>query len=167
MHKQSSIVGGVILILVGLFFLALQFLPESVTQFLDIGQQWPLIIVAVGGIFLLSALLFQPPMAIPGSIMTGIGLMLYYQNLTGHWESWAYSWTLIPGFVGFGIWLMYTLEGKFSEGIRHGGRLLLISLGMFVFFAVMFSGFRGLLWPVGLIVLGVVLLGRNLLRGRK
>ena len=167
MHKQSSIVGGVILILVGLFFLAFQFLPESMTQFLDIGRQWPLIIVAVGGIFLLSAFLFQPPMAIPGSIMTGIGLMLYYQNLTGHWESWAYSWALIPGFVGFGIWLMHTLEGQFREGVRHGARLLLISLGMFVFFGVMFSGFRGLLWPVGLIVLGVVLLGRNLLRGRR
>lgn len=167
MHKQSSVVGGIILILVGLFFLALQFLPETVTQFLDIGRQWPLIIVAVGGIFLLTAFLFQPPMAIPGSILTGIGLMLYYQNLTGHWESWAYSWTLIPGFVGVGIWLMHMRQGQFGEGMRHGGRLLLISLGMFAFFGVMFSGFSNLLWPVGLIVLGMVLLGRNLLRGHR
>ena len=57
MHKHSSVVGGIILILVGLFFLALQFLPEEVTRFLDIGNQWPLIIVALGGIFLVGAIL--------------------------------------------------------------------------------------------------------------
>jgi hypothetical protein len=39
----------------------------------------------------------------PGSILAGIGGIFYYQNLTNDWESWAYIWALIPGFVGIGV----------------------------------------------------------------
>ncbi len=44
-------------------------------------------------------------LAIPGSIITGIGLLLLFQNLTSYWESWSYGWTLIIIFVGAGIYL--------------------------------------------------------------
>lgn len=167
MHKQSSIVGGIILILVGLFFLATQFLPEEVARFLDFGNQWPLILVGLGGIFMLGAILAQPELAIPGSIVGGLGVMMYYQNLTNSWESWSYAWTLILGFVGFGIFLMHTLQKKPRQGLREGGRLMVVSLVLFLFFGLMFSGFQGLLWPVGMIGLGVLLLLRNVWRGRK
>ncbi len=39
----------------------------------------------------------------PSIIVGGIGGILAYQDYTGHWESWSYLWTLIPGFVGLGI----------------------------------------------------------------
>ncbi len=166
MHKQSSVVGGTSLILLGLFFLALQFLPEEIARLVDLGNQWPLLIVAVGGVFLLGALLVQPPLAIPGTIIAGVGLLLYYQNLSGNWASWAYAWTLIPGFVGLGIFLMHLRQGTMKQGIKEGGRLMITSLGLFLLFGLFFSGFRGLLWPVGLIVLGLMLLMRNVWRGR-
>ena len=166
MHKQSSVVGGIILILFGVFFLALQFLPEEITHLLDLSHQWPLIIVGIGGVFMVFALLAQPPLAILGSIVGGIGLLLYYQNVTGNWESWAYAWTLIPGFVGLGIFLMHALQRQIAQGLREGGRMMLVSLGLFLFFSLMFSGFRGILWPVGMIALGALLLLRNLWRGR-
>ena len=166
MHKQSSVVGGIILIFLGLFFLALQFLPEEIARFFDLGNQWPLLIVAVGGVFLLGALLVQPPLAVPGTIIAGIGLLLYYQNLSGNWASWAYAWTLIPGFVGLGIFLMHLRQGKMRQGLKEGGRLIVTSLALFLLFGLFFSGFRGLLWPVGMIALGLILMLRNVWRGR-
>ncbi len=159
MEKRSSIVGGLILILVGALFLLMQLFPGLAEQ-IDMAQQWPFIIIVVGGVFLLTALLGTPPLAIPGSIITGIGGLLYYQNLTGNWGSWAYAWALIPGFVGIGRMLMYLLQGKARRGIREGGRLVLISAVMFVVFAAFFNGLGGLgrYWPVLLILGGAALL---------
>ncbi len=102
MHKRSSIIVGTILIVVGLLFLAVQLFPGLAFN-LDIDRQWPLIIVSVGVLLILSALFCSPSLAIPGSIVSGIGGILYVQNLTDTWESWAYVWTLIPGFVGIGM----------------------------------------------------------------
>ena len=93
--RTSSIIAGLILILVGLFFLLLPFFPDLADS-ISIAELWPLIIVGVGGLFLLGALLGTPDLAIPGSIIAGIGLMLYYQNANNAWETWAYSWALIP-----------------------------------------------------------------------
>ena len=43
-------------------------------------------------------------LAVPGSIVTMVGMILFYQNVTGHWASWAYAWLLIfPTAVGLGI----------------------------------------------------------------
>ncbi len=155
MEKRSSIVGGMILILVGATFLLMQLFP-SVAEQIDLARQWPLIIVAIGGFFLLAALVGTPPLAIPGSIVGGIGGILYYQNLTGNWDSWAYIWALIPGFVGVGIVLMYVLRGQLRQGLQAGGPQIVISAIMFVIFAGFFTGLGGLgrYWPVLLILAG-------------
>src|SRR5438552_19018391 len=42
-------------------------------------------------------------LAVPGTVITGTGLILFYQNITGHWQSWAYVWTLYPLFVGLAL----------------------------------------------------------------
>ena len=155
MEKRSSIVGGLILILVGSLFLLMQLFPGLAEQ-IDLARQWPLIIIAIGGFFLLAALLGTPSLAIPGSIVGGIGSLLYYQNLTGNWDSWAYAWALIPGFVGLGIMLMYLLRGQPKRAFREGGRQLVVSLVLFVIFAAFFNGLGGLgqYWPVILILVG-------------
>lgn len=152
MKKRSSVVGGAILILVGLFFLGLQMFP-SLFRLLDLGQQWPLIVIAVGVFFLFGAFAGTPPLAIPGSIVTGVGAILYYQNLTGHWESWAYIWALIPGFVGVGLLLSAMLGGQ-REGIMSGRRLIIISAILFLVFTG-FLGGVGQFWPVALIIFGL------------
>lgn len=155
MEKKSSIVGGLILILVGTLFLLMQFFP-GLAERVDFASQWPLMIVAIGVFFLLASLVGTPPLAIPGSVVTGIGGILYYQNLTGNWASWAYIWALIPGFVGLGTILMHTLQGHLRRGIREGGGLLVISAVMFVIFAAFFNGLGGLgqYWPILLILAG-------------
>jgi hypothetical protein len=159
MQKRSSIIVGAILIIVGALFLLAQLFP-SIAISLDIGRQWPLIIVVVGGLLLFSAFLGTPPLAIPGSIVSGIGAILYVQNLTNTWSSWSYIWTLIPGFVGIGMIISGLLGHHRSTMWRKGSRLLLISFVLLLVFGTFFNGFGGLgrYWPVLLIASGLWML---------
>ena len=82
--RRGSIIAGVVLIAAGALLLVLPLFP-NVSDFINIEKQWPLIIVGVGGFFILGALLGTPELAVPGAIVGGIGLMLYYQNLFDAW----------------------------------------------------------------------------------
>ena len=66
MQKRSSIIAGLILIIVGAFFLLAQAFPGLASIF-NPSFYWPFIIVVVGGLFLLVAFLGTPPLAVPGS----------------------------------------------------------------------------------------------------
>jgi hypothetical protein len=161
-EKRMNIVGGILLILIGAALLAAQFLPGFDVQF-----SWPWIIILVGlFLFGLGAMVGEPGMAVPACIVGGIGGILYYQNATGHWESWSFLWTLIPGFVGVGIVLMNLLSGEGLQAFQEGGMLILVSLTMFAVFGSFF-GALGLVsdyWPVLLILLGILILIRPLLK---
>lgn len=165
MKRNNGIVLGIILIILGLLFLAREIAPQYF-QFWD----WPIIIIGLGGIFLLWAILSGTGgLAVPGSILAGIGGIFYYQNLTGDWESWAYIWALIPGFVGVGIIISGIIDRNYKEAFTGGLIMLLIS-GM-LFFA--FGSAFGLpqevtmYWPALLILLGIVALVRALSSGKR
>lgn len=165
MEKRSSVIGGVILIVVGALFLVLQMFP-SVAERLNWADQWPLIIVGIGGLFLVSALFGTPELAVPGSFLAGLGGLLYYQSITDNWGSWAYAWTLLPGFAGVGLILQGLLRGRLRAGVVEGGRLLMFSLVMFAIFGSFLGGwhFGGFLWPLALILVGLWLLFKNLMQ---
>lgn len=161
--RRSSLVGGVLLILLGMWFLAMQLVPELGSLF-----SWPWIIIGVGVTLLIIGLASGvPAMAIPASIVAGIGGLLYWQNVTGNWESWAYAWTLIPGFVGVGIILSGLLGDSHSE-IQGGVWLVAISVVLFLAFGSFFGamGLIGPYWPVLLILLGLLILVRPFSRLR-
>jgi hypothetical protein len=164
-QSRSNLALGVILILVGGYFLAQQFFPDFV---LFQTLTWPMIVIGVGVLLLVIGLLTnQPDMAVPAAVVAGIGGLLYYQNATNDWESWAYAWTLIPGFVGVGTLLAGLLGENLRQSVRHGFNLILISLVMFAIFFSIFGG-KGLgeYWPVLIILLGVWMLVRSFWRGR-
>jgi hypothetical protein len=154
--RRSSIIAGIILIGVGLFFLVLPAFP-NLSSVIDISQQWPLIIVAIGFIFLLGALVGTPELAIPASIIMGTGAILYYQNLSGNWWTWSFIWALYPGFVGIGIIISEALQGRGRSGLRTGSRLIVISVILFLVFGFFFGAgmASGVMLALLLIALGV------------
>lgn len=165
--RRSALVGGVVLILLGLFFLVSQVAPGLWGW---VGPlSWPLIVVGVGAFLLLIGLASNAPgMAVPACIVGGIGLLLYWQNATGNWESWAYAWTLIPGFAGVGTILMGLWGGKWRH-VADGAGTVLVSLILFAVFASFFGGpfSLGKYWPVLLILLGLFSLGRYFWRQQR
>lgn len=166
--RRSRLVLGLILILIGAGLLALQLVP-GLDAWFDVRFEWPLIIVGIGVLMLFLGLLFgAPDMAVPATVIAGIGGLLYWQALTGRWESWAYVWTLIPGFVGLGMILAGLFGGSMRSSIREGTRLILVSLVLFVIFGSISGalGFLGDYWPVLLILLGLLFLVQALTRRR-
>ena len=166
--QGSNIAAGLVIILIGAAFLAAQIFPDSFA-FLDMKQNWPLLVIGVGVFLLLMGLLSSTPtLAIPASIVAGIGGILYWQNVTGRWESWAYIWTLIPGFVGVGVIVSGMLAGQTRTALQDGSRAIVVSLVMFAIFGSLLGGglFSGLLWPILLIGAGLMILLGSLFRSR-
>lgn len=169
--KRKSIASGFILILIGLIFLAFQVIP-TLNAWVGSEFTWPMSIILVAvGLLLIGALTGTPDMLIPASIVAGIGGILYLQNggiLT--WESWAYLWTLIPGFVGIGEFLSGLVKWK-KHDIIDGLQTMLVSAVLFVVFGSLMGNMFGYFpfqnyLPVLLIALGVFLFIRALLDRR-
>jgi hypothetical protein len=161
---RSTSVVAFILIGLGVLFLAFNLIPG-----LSFGMAWPVIF------FLLSAGFYLPPILwpasrqglaalfIPGSVMVALGLIFFYNTLTGDWASWAYAWTLIPGGVGLGL-VLASQMGQWGRGTLQVGVWMMVgSLVVFGFFGMLFGG--ALLRTVGPILLiagGVLYLLRSL-----
>ena len=168
-RNRGSLVGGLVLVLIGLFLLVLQLAP-SMAYFLRLELTWPFIVVGIGVLFFVGILLWgrsAAGLAVPGSIVTGIGLLLLYQNWSGNWESWSYAWALIPGMVGVGVILTGLIEGKpLGRAVNAGSGLILISLILFAVFGFFLGNDRLARWGVPLLLVlgGCWLLVRNVLR---
>ena len=163
-RRRSNLVVGLLLVLFGAAVLILQLVPG-----IDLSFSWPWIIIGAGCLLLvLGAVTGVPALAVPASVVGGIGGILAYQLATGDWDSWAYIWALIPGFVGLGLILAGLLSGGEPGTIQAGGWLLLISLVLLAAFGSLFGalGMVGPYWPVLLIILGLVLLVGPLMKGR-
>ena len=80
-------------------------------------------------VFLIGLITSTPGMAVPASIIAGIGGILYYQNMTDDFGSWSYMWALIPGFVGVGTILTGLLGEHTRRNVGHGLRLIVTKRG--------------------------------------
>lgn len=152
---RSNLAFGLILILIGGWFLAVQLVP-GLNWFWNY-LSWPLIVVGVGAFLLLMGLLLgEGGMAIPACIVGGIGGLLYWQNATDNWESWSYAWALIPGFVGVGLMLASLLGEGGRENFRVGMWMSFISLIVFAILGNFFGlSVLGTYWPILLIAFGI------------
>ncbi len=164
MDRQRGI--GIVLVVLGVLFL--------VGRSVDLGAAlWPLFVMAPGLALLAWAFLGGKEatgLAVPGSIVTMVGLILFTQNATGRFETWSYAWGLIVAAVGIGTWLWGTLAEREKE-VHEGIRTFMVGLGLFAGFGVFFefvvniggrSGWFGA-WvvPLLLIAAGVALLWRR------
>jgi hypothetical protein len=174
-RNPGSLVWGALLVAFGLLALSGQ-LFRGIDFW---GHFWPFIVIAFGTMFFVGMFAggkSTSGLAIPGSIISIIGLILLYQNLTGHWESWSYAWSVIVIAVGLGIYIMGWYGGDAGQR-RSGWSVMKIGLILFVifggFFEMIFSagarfGLRQIFFPVALILVGLYLmLSRTGLFGRK
>ena len=172
--KRSSIVVGVILIVLGVFIIGGQVLRLFDFSF----QTWPFYIIGTGLFLLvLGAITGTPDLAVPACIVGGIGGILFWQantNLPNAWASWSYVWALIPGFVALGMLLAKIMGAKKRYSWKEIIDTFLISLIMFtIFYAIfgsMFNHIPELLkkyWPLLLVVGGVVIFIRGFIKPKK
>lgn len=169
---RKNIASGFILILIGAIFLAFRLSPALRAWW---GEEftWPVSIFVVAlGLLAIGALTGEADMLVPASIVGGIGGILYLQNsgiLT--WGSWAFVWTLIPGFAGLGVLLAGLIKWKPKE-MADGLQTMLVSVVLFLIFGSLMGDmfgqvpFRDYL-PVLLILLGLILFVRALIPSRK
>ncbi|KKH97966.1 hypothetical protein EO95_01985 [Methanosarcina sp. 1.H.T.1A.1] len=69
------------------------------------------------------------------------GLLLFYQYVTGNWESWVYTWPLIfPVGPGLGQ-LIYGAVKARREPFERGKVLIRMGLGLFVLTLIIFKLF--------------------------
>jgi hypothetical protein len=129
---------GVVLVLLGVVWLAGRIINVDLSQ-----VPWPLYIIVLGVAILVLSLPARDRggegLAVLGAIVTMTGLVLLYQTITNHWESWAYAWTLIaPGSVGVGLLVFGLFAGR-PRLVAAGARTALTGLGLFLAGAVFFE----------------------------
>ncbi len=163
----ASLVVGAVLVACGLLFFLAQVLQISLW-----GLIWPFFIIVPGLVFFLAMMLggeSAGPLAIPGSIVTMLGLLLFYQNLFNHWESWAYAWALVfPTAVGIGLIISGTWAGR-PGTVAVGRQWARVGLIIFAVAGVFFELIIGisrhgparLVWPLVLVGGGAYLLLRH------
>jgi hypothetical protein len=168
-RNAGTLIVGALLIGVGLLALAGQVF--SGLPFWS--AFWPFIVIGVGAMFFVGMFAGGKSvsgLAIPATIITVIGLILFYQNLTGHWETWSYGWTVILMSVGLGIFIMGVYGGD-EEQRKSGLGVIRIGLILFIlfggFFELIFSagerfGLRQIIFPVALSLLGLYLIFKRL-----
>jgi hypothetical protein len=173
MHRRGTLTLGILLILVGGFFLTMQFVPEINTWWQHFAD-WPFWIIGPGLLFIVAALLSgEYGLVVPGTIISGVGALLYYQNYTGDWQSWSYAWTLVIGFVGVGVFIMHVLQGNLRKALDEGFIAIVTSLVMFLIFGSIMrfilgqEPFFGDYWPALLILWGIWLIIRPLVKSQK
>jgi hypothetical protein len=172
----GALVVGVILVLIGATLLVSRVADLSFN-----GVTWPLWIV-VPGVAMLVGSFFIPPrgglgLAIPGAIITMVGLVLWVQDAYDLYATWAYAWALVaPTGPGLGM-LLYGLVHRDRELIGDGFRMTLVGLGLFLGFALFFEGVIGLsgdpipnleeVLPYAVIGLGILLVILSFVGGRR
>lgn len=165
-QNRSNLFLGVLLIAIGAWLVAARQVP-SLQQFTEnmTGATWT---IAAGVLILVIGLLTGAPgMAVPASIVAGIGGILYYQDQVGDYASWSYMWTLIPGFIGVGTILAGLLGENTSRNLSGGLRTIAFSAVLFLVFGTFFGdldflGQYGV--AIMLILLGLFILARGFWR---
>jgi uncharacterized membrane protein HdeD (DUF308 family) len=145
--KERYFVGGIFITL-GVLFLLSNFHILSLEKF------WPIFVLGPGIGFILSFIGQKKNygLLMPGTILTVIGILFFYCELTG-WHSMEYLWPFFIIAPGIGFFAMY----YFGERDKH---LLIpasiLSIIGFLFLAL--NNAENYTWPIILIIVGLWLL---------
>lgn len=135
-RSNLGLILGILLIVAGVLFLI-----GELTGLTSFSLLWPLIIVGIGLAFFIGMFIGGPEvggLAIPGSIIVMIGLILLAQNALNMWQTWSYSWALIIVAVGIGLWINGAYANR-PDLVISGKKTIQVGLVLFVVFGVIFS----------------------------
>jgi hypothetical protein len=159
--RTVALAAGVAIIVLGVVFLVTALAGGSVA-----GLWWPLFVIVPGLLFFAGVAFLGTSfafLALPGSIVTSAGVLLFLQNLTGEWSTWAYAWALVsPGAVGLGLYIWGRI-GDAPALVTAGPVVAKVGVGIFLVLGVFFeliiglsdSLFMRIAWPVLLMLAGV------------
>ena len=163
---RSQLALGLVLILLGVWFMLNQTVP-AFHDFFESYSKWPTNMFLIGaGILLFGLVTGSVGLAVPAAIVAGVGAIVYYQDTYLDNQAW-YVWTLIPSFVGLGTLLQGLLGENTSYNVKHGLRLIVLGI---ILFLVLSSVYGGLPWlgeyapAILLILAGLWVLGSGLYR---
>ncbi len=161
--RDLSLALGAILIIAGIFFFLGELFHIPLTRYL-----WPFFVIVPGALLFILGLTWKDAAseaaAIVGGIVTMTGALLFFQNVTGLWASWAYAWALIaPTSVGLALMAYGTVKGL-PQRVRDGTRVATVGIIIFAVGAIFFELIIGISgfglgrygWPVLLIGLGLL-----------
>lgn len=164
---------GLILVVTGGLFLADQLLDLNLMLF-----YWPLLIVLFGLTFFVGMVIAGKRgagLAVPGTIITTIGVLLFIQNTFDLWVTWTYAWALLVSAVGLGLLIMNLYLKR--QGLRRAAGLIIgIGLALFVIFGLFFEVILNISAPDvpsgaflggGLVLLGIFIVFSQALFSRK
>lgn len=162
---------GILLVGTGLAWALLQFTEFRMWGIAE--QFWPLFIIVPG----LAILLFANTVEAGnwssafGAVVLATGLLLAYQSVFDHYQSWAYAWALVtPGALGLGLLIhakRFGVQSQASLAIKlmsTGAALFIVGV---VFFEVLINisgrstydgGINGYAIPVALVGAGLIVL---------
>jgi hypothetical protein len=160
---------GILLLALGAIFLLGQFLGGAFWSY-----AWPFFIILTGAVFFISMRVGGERvsgLAIPGSIISMVGLILLLQNTFRQWQTWSYAWTLIVVAVGIGLMIHGSYGGRERArqvGLRlvRLGAILFLAFGIFfelLFFLIGERHASAIFWSVALIAVGLYII---FVRGR-
>lgn len=126
----ANLVAAIALIVLGVLLLLGQLLHVRVERFL-----WPLFIIVPGVVLLVLGLSSKTKagegLTVAGTIVTTVGGVLFYQNATNHWQSWAYAWALVgPTAAGLGQVLYGSLRSR-PQLVKDGAQAIRVGLILF------------------------------------
>jgi len=127
---------GFVLVVTGGLFLVDQFLDLNLMR-----NYWPLLVVLLGLTFFIAMILAGrrgAGLAIPGTVITVAGLILFIHNTYDLWITWTYAWGLLISAVGIGMLIMNIYLKR--DGLRKAaGWVIGIGLILFVIFGIFFE----------------------------
>jgi len=145
---QQSRLQGIVLIILGILFLALNLSDIRLREI------WPLFFVALGLYFVFLYIVDRKNYGVlmPASVFVTMGGAFLYCTMEG-WHAMAMVWPLFLIGPGVGFFLLYFFGTK-EQGLLIPGYIL---TGLGVLFLIIFA--EGLyLWPILLIAAGVLML---------
>jgi hypothetical protein len=103
-------------------------------------------------------------LAVPGAILLAMGGLFFLMNLTNHFESMAYSWTLLlaAGAAGYAYLKRFDESGAAREKAHRFIRAMVLAfMGLAMVFELLVFQSLGAWWPILLIGVGFYLYLKN------